>query len=206
MAISISTFYDDIVSTLKKTNSSFVSPGDVTNAANKACIDILHEFIKEYENTPNRFSVDQTLLKLHSFSGSATVRDLPSDVFKVSSIFNLDFEGDILDDKTFNDRAKSVIIPPAGTRPIATLYYDGGAKIRILPQSTDHKIKYWKNPTKCVYNFTQSNGVITFNPTGSVDIDFPMSEYTRIFNRTLTYLTPIAKDPDSAQLEQNILR
>lgn len=206
MAIGISGFHDDIRSQLKKYNSAFLSPGDIDIAINKSCIDILQMVINEYEANKATASVDQELLKLHSFSGDASERALPADVFKLSTVFIGDYEGDILNDKEFNERLNSVILPPSATRPIATIYNDGSKKIRILPTSSTHKIKYWKNPATAIYNFTASDGVPTYNPTGSVDVDFPMSEYTRLMNRTLVYLTPAAKDPESAQLESNINR
>jgi hypothetical protein len=179
-----------------------VGPIDIDFAINKAQYDILDVIILEYESAQRRSSVDQELLKLHSFSGTETERTLPSDIYKLSSVFLGDAEGDILDDKHFNDRLNSVIIQASASRPIATVYNDGSAKIRILPSASTHKIKYWKVPVTAVYNFTQTDGVITYNPTGSVDVGFPMSEYTRILNRTLFYLGIPAVNADVANLEK----
>jgi hypothetical protein len=207
MAIAIEGFHSDIRSVLKKYNSAFVSPEDIDKAINKSCIDILNIIIQEYKKSNGQFKTDQDLLLYHTFSGTATVRTLPSDVFQVSTVFIGEFEGDLLPDRVFNNRVNSVIVPPSATKPIATVYNLAGARtIQILPSSSDHRIKYWKNPTTCVYAFTVSSGVVTYNPTGSVDIDFPMSEYTRLFARALTYLAPSAKDPEAAQLEQNIIK
>ena len=208
MPIGIESFHDDIRSVLKKYNSSFVSPEDIDFAINKSCLDILLEIIEKHENTSERYMVDQELLVLHEFSGDAIVRTLPSDVFKASSVFTGNYEGDILPDTEFNDRLNSVIMPPIATRPIATIYKTSGGNntIEIVPSSDSHKLKYWKVPTKCNYAYTEANGVVSYTATGSVDIDFPQSQYTKLFNRTLTYLAPSAKDPDAAVLEQNILR
>jgi hypothetical protein len=54
-----------------------------------------------------------------------------------------------------------------------------------------------------LFNYTVADGVITYNPTGSVDVGFPMSEYTRILNRTLFYLGIPAVNADVANLEKN---
>ena len=205
MAIGISLIHNDVRSQIKKHNSAFVSPGDIDIAVNKAQYDILDLIISEYESGQKRSSADQDLLKLHSFSGDGTERTLPSDVYKLSTVFLADSEGDILDDKSFNDRLKSVIIPASATRPIATVYNEGDtAKIRILPTASTHKIKYWKVPVTAVYAFTATDGVITYNPTGSVDVGFPMSEYSRILARTLKYLGIPAVNADAANLEQNL--
>lgn len=203
MAIGISLIHNDVRSQIKKYNSAFVSPPDIDNAVNKAQYDILDLIIAEYESGQKRSSADQDMLKLHSFVGDATERALPSDVYKASSVFFGDFEGDILDDKHFNARVNSTIIPPSTTRPIATIYNDGAAKIRILPTGTTHKFKYWLNPTIAVYNFTQVDGVITYNPTGSVSVVFPMSEYSRLLNRTLFYLGIPSENVGAATLEKN---
>lgn len=202
MPIGINLIHNDIRSQIKKHNSGFVGPLDIDIAVNKAQYDILDLVIAEYESGQKRSSADQELLKLHTFSGAAEERALPSDVYKISVVLLADAEGDILDDKRFNDRLNSTIIPPSTSRPIATVYNDGAAKIRILPSASTHKIKYWKVPVTAVYNFTQTDGVIINNPTGSVDVGFPMSEYTRILNRTLFYLGIPAVNADAANLEK----
>jgi hypothetical protein len=202
MAISISLLHNDIRSQIKKHNSAFVSPSDIDFAINKSQYDVLDLIIAEYESGGKRSSADQDLLKLHLFSGTAEERSLPSDVYKLSTVFLSDSEGDILDDKRFNDRLNSIIIPPSASRPIATVYNDGASKIRIVPSASTHRIKYWIVPVVAKYNFTQTDGVITYNPTGSVDVGFPMSEYTKILNRTLFYLGIPSVNADVANLEK----
>lgn len=205
MAISINIIHDDIRATLKDNTSGFVSPEDIDRALNNACIDTLKEVVDEYKSRSNMFGADQSMLFLHSFSGTGTERVLPSDVFEVAAVFDNDYEGDLLDYSEFNDRLNSVIIPPSSTRPIATVYNDGAAKIKILPSSTTHKIKYWKSPATCKYGYTESNGNITFVSGTSTNIDFPISHYTRILTKALVYLAPNSKNRDSVELEQ-ILR
>ncbi len=205
MAIAINIMHDDIRGTLKKNTSGFVSPEDIDRAINNACLDVINDAISEYESRASQFSIDQSILFFHSFSGDATERALPSDVVKVAGVFYGDYEGDLLDLTEFNDRQQSVIIPPSATRPIATVYNDGVAKIKILPTGTTHKIKYWKVPATCKYNYTESLGVITFTSSGSTNIDFPMNYYTKILTKALVYLAPNSKNEDSAKLEQ-ILR
>lgn len=202
MPIGINVIHNDIRSQIKKHNSGFVGPLDIDIAVNKAQFDVLDLIIAEYESGQKRSSADQELLKLHSFSGAAEERALPNDVYKLSVILLGDAEGDVLDDKHFNDRLNSTIIPPSTSRPIATIYNDGAARIRILPSASTHKIKYWKVPVTAVYNFTQTDGVITYNSAGSVDVGFPMSEYTRILNRTLFYLGIPSVNADAANLEK----
>ncbi|MBK9936746.1 MAG: hypothetical protein IPP05_22170 [Cytophagaceae bacterium] len=205
MAISINIIHDDIRATLKDNTSGFVSPEDIDHALNNACIDVLKEVIDEYESRTSMFGPDQSMLYLYNFTGIASDRTLPNDVFKVAAVYDNDYEGDLLDYSEFNDRLNSVIIPPSSTRPIATVYNDGAAKIRILPSSSTHKIKYWKNPATCKYGYTESSGNTTFVSGTSTNIDFPISHYTRILTKALVYLAPNSKNKDSVELEQ-ILR
>lgn len=204
--INVETIHNDIRSMLKKYNSYFLSPENIDIAINKAKIDVLQATVTAYEESSNRFMGDQELLVIYPFTGVGSERTLPDDVFKVSVVLMDDNEGDLLDSSTFNGRLKSSIIPPTVLRPIATVYNDNGKKIRILPSGDGHKIKYWKIPVDCKYNYTVTNGNVSFNPTGSVNLGMPMSSYTDIVNRTLTYLSPAAKDVDAANLEQNILK
>jgi hypothetical protein len=202
MPIAIELIHNDIDSQIKKHNSAFLRPVDKDLAINKAQYDVLDLIITEYESNQRRSSADQDLLKLHTFTDVAEERTLPSDVYKLSTVFLGDAEGDLLDDKHFNDRLNSVILPPSVSRPIATVYNDGAAKIRILPAANTHKIKYWKVPTTAVFAYTQTDGVVTYNPTGSVNVGFPISEYTRILNRTLFYLGIPSVNADVANLEK----
>lgn len=202
MSISISLLHSDIKSQLRKYNSAFVGPIEIDLAVNKAQYDVLDQIILEYEGSQKRSSADQDLLKLHTFSGSAEERTLPADVYKLSVVLLGDAEGDILDDKRFNDRINSVILPPSTSRPVATVYNDGVAKIRIMPAATTHRIKYWKVPVTAVHNFTATDGNVVFNPTGSVNVDFPMSEYTRILNQELFYLGMPSASPDAVNLKE----
>jgi hypothetical protein len=205
MPIPVTYAHNDIRSTLKKNTSGFVSPEEIDRALNNACIDVLTEIVQAYNSRETRFSADQSLLILHSFSGSASERTLPEDVFEVAAVFIGDYEGDLLDYTEFNDRQQSAILPPSDTRPIGTVYNDGAAKIKILPASATHKMKYWKIPTLCVYAYTTSDGVPTYASSGSVNIEFPMTYYPRILTKALVYLVPSSKNEDSAKLEQ-ILR
>lgn len=202
MPIAIELIHNDIDSQIKKHNSAFLRPLDKDLAINKAQYDVLDLIITEYESNQRRSSADQDLLKLHTFTDVAEERTLPSDVYKLSTVFLGDAEGDLLDDKHFNDRLNSVILPPSVSRPIATVYNDGAAKIRILPAANTHKIKYWKVPVTAVFAYTQTDGVVTYNPTGSVNVGFPMSEYTKILNRTLFYLGIPSVNADVANLEK----
>lgn len=202
MPIPINYAHDEIRGILKKNTSSFLSPEDIDKALTNACLDVENDVIQEYKARSTRFAADQNLLFLHSFTGTASERDLPSDVFEVASVLIGDYEGDLLDYTEFNERQQSVILPPSETRPIGTVYTDGTAKIKILPSSSIHKIKYWKIPALCKYNYTDTDGIPVYNATGSVNIDFPMSYYPRILTKALVYLAPISKNADSTNLEQ----
>ena len=58
-----------------------------------------------------------------------------------------------------------------------------------------------RKPAKAVYNYTTSSGNITYNPTGSVDIDIDDRYFTDIMTRALMYLGISLKDGDIASAE-----
>jgi hypothetical protein len=204
MAISINKLHTEIKKTLRKNSSFWASPADRDNAINRASLDILERVIMEYPQ--NRMRVDHGMFKIATLTVAAEDVNLPSDVYKLCLILGDDNEGDILDYRQYFARKQSVIIPPSATRPIATTYSDSGtAKVKVQPTTgiTTYKIGYWKIPTTAVYAFNQSSGIDTYNPTGSVDLDWPESYYNEILNRALFYLGVTVRDPDSAQLESN---
>lgn len=204
MPISVERLHRDVRSQLKKHTSGFVSPEDIDDAIFKSAIDATHFSIKSYKNNIDKFSNAQELL-FSATLASGEIKTLPTDVFEVAAIFDNDFEGDLLDYSEFNDRAKSFILPPINQRPIATVFKDAtGNKIRVLPASATNTIKYWKNPTPCKFAYTETSGIPVYSAGGSTDLDFPISEYTNILNRTLIYLTPSAKNLEAAAIESQV--
>lgn len=204
MAISVEDIHKDIRSQLKKHTSGFVSPEDIDNALNKASIDILKNIVAEYRFNKNINNADYELLVSVPLAGSTVTHALPDDIFSIVGVFDGNFEGDILNAFDFNNRRNSLILAPTKTRPVATIYNNGGPKIDVLPASGTNTIKYWKNPTPCVYAYTVTSGVIAYSAGGSTDLEFPLSYYTDIINRALVYLTPSAKNVEAAQLETQI--
>lgn len=195
--ISVEDFHRDVRALLKQNKSGFVTPKDIDSFINLSTLDIVAETVKIYRASGQDFSEDNNLIKLHTFSGSATERDLPIDVHTIVGVFNGTSEGDLLDLSTYNDRLSSVIIPPTTTRPIATTY---GDKILIEPASATHRIKYFRVPTKCNYAYTTSSGNITFTSSGSLDIDLPESLYSNLLKRVLVYCLPITNNVNAGQL------
>ena len=204
MAISVEALHKDIRSQLKKHTSGFVSPEDIDDALNKAAIDALSTIVSAYRFDKQINNADQELLVSATLAGSTSIHTLPDDIYSIVGVFDGNFEGDILSAFDFNNRRNSLILAPTKTRPVATIYNNGGPKIEVLPASATNTIKYWKNPEPCVYAYTVTAGVITFSAGGSTDLEFPMSYYTQIINRALVYLTPSAKNTEAAQLETQI--
>jgi len=112
---------------------------------------------------------------------------------------------------SFIDRKNSTIVPPVIStatndyKPIATIY-DG--KIEVAPRpstgSYNFVLLYFRKPTTGVFNFTTSNGNITYTSSGSTDLDWDVRSFSDIANRSLTYLGFPIKDSQTIQLESVI--
>lgn len=204
MAILVKDLHEDIRSKLKKHAGGFVSPEDIDTAINDAALDVLALIVKNYKENRLERTAEQDLLLNFPLTGGP-VYTLPLDIFSLVAVFDGNAEGDILNAFDFNNRRNSLILAPSSLKPIATVYnLASSPKIEILPTSGANSIKYWKNPTKCVFAYTAPLGVITYSAGGSIDLNFPLSYKTDIVARALVYLTPSAKNVEAAQLETQI--
>ena len=80
------------------------------------------------------------------------------------------------------------------------------AKIQFAPVpvsgTLDYTLVYVKKPTTAVFNFTTSNGNITYAGGGSVDLDISDRFLGDIYARTLMYLGVTLDSPILLQTEQ----
>lgn len=207
--IPIEQMHDYIRMILQKNYGSFVSPGDIDKAIDRAQYDLLDEIIMNYDRKGMTFRDDNVFLVKASAAittaGGNSVT-LPADYYEMQNIFyrdgsNNEFEGELLKHDEFQDRRTSVIIPPILTEPIATIY---GGVIEFFPAGdVNYQILYWKNPTTPAYAFTQTNGIITFDDANSVDLDWDQKDFSNISSRALKYLGYSIKDGQVISVEQN---
>ena len=201
MAISISDAHDFIRSIIKKNKGGFISPKDIDRAINRGVADWMSAVITKYRNT-GKFEYDHLLVKrvqLSATVGNSAILDVPADYIEGLTIYHTNadgvlIEGTIYSWDTFLEVKNSSILAPDRAFPAATIYLDssGTARIEFAPVPTSgtflYTFIYMRKPATALYNYSTSNGNITFNPTGSVDIDVADRYYTDIITRALLYL------------------
>lgn len=201
MAISISDAHDFIRSIIKKNKGGFVSPKDIDRAINRGVADWMSAVISKYHRT-GKFEYDHLLVKRAALSATpanSAVLDVPTDYVEGLTIYHTNADGILIEGTLYSwdeflEIKNSSILAPDRAYPAATIYLNesGTAKIEFAPVPTSGTYSftfvYMRKPATALYNYTVSNGNITFNPTGSVDIDVADRYYSDIITRALMYL------------------
>lgn len=214
MSISISDAHDFIRSIIKKNKGGFVSPKDIDRAINRGIADWMSAVITKYHRT-GKFEYDHLLVKRSTLSATAVnsgVLDVPADYVEGLTIYHTNadsvlIEGTLYSWDEFLEIKNSSILAPDRAYPAATIYLDssGTAKIEVAPVPISgtytFTFVYMRKPATALYNYTTSNGNITFNPTGSVDIDVADRYYSDIITRALMYLGVTISDGSIAGIE-----
>jgi hypothetical protein len=199
MAVSIKEAHEFIRSILKKNKAGFVSPQDIDRFLNRAVSDWISAIIFKFKKT-KEFNYDHLLTKRTTFTvgTSTSIQSLPADYFEGLTIYinnnGATVEGTIYNWDEFFEKENSAILKPDVDYPAATIFIDSdnGSKIQFSPAPTSgtlsYTLVYVKKPTPAVYNYTQTNGNIVFNPTGSVDLDISDRFLGDIYVRAAMYL------------------
>jgi hypothetical protein len=212
MAVSIEEAHKFIRSILKKNRAGFVSPQDIDLYLNRAVSDWISAIVFKYKKT-KKFDYDHLLTKRIDFSvvAGSGIMNLPADYLEGLTIYitngNL-VEGTLYNWDEFLEVTNSKIITPSISYPAATIFLDSAnaAKIQFAPVPVSgtyvYTLVYVKKPTTAVFNFTTSNGNITYAGGGSVDLDISDRFLGDIYARTLMYLGVTLDSPILLQTEQ----
>lgn len=213
MAVSINEAHQFIRGLLKKNKSGFVSPQDIDRYLNRAVNDWISSIVFNYKKT-KKFDYDHLLTKKATFNvtSSTSIQDLPADYIEGLTVYvqnnGIDKEGTLYNWDEFLEVINSSILAPDLDYPVATIYLDstGTAKIQFAPVPTSgtyvYTLIYIRKPVDAVFNYTTSNGNITYNSTGSVDLDISDRFIGDIYARTLLYLGITLENPVLIQAEQ----
>lgn len=221
MAISINDAHQFIRQLLKKNKGGFVPPADIDRAINRGVSDWISAVINKYHRT-GKFEYDHLLVKRATFTvssstGTQSLLSNAPDYIEGLTIYidgtgSNKVEGTIYSWDEFLEILNSNILAPDISYPAATIYIvdEGGAdvpKIQFSPVPTSgnytYTLVYLRKPDPAVYAYTfnSSTGEITYNPTGSVDIDISDRYYTDIITRALMYLGITIRDADIVGIE-----
>lgn len=216
MAILIKDAHDFIRSIIKKNKGGFVSPGDIDIAVNRGVSDWMSAVIYKYKQT-GKFDYDHLFVKKKTFtvsSSTGTQSLSTTDYVEALTIYlttgGSTKEGTIYNWDEFLEIQNSSILTPNVDYPASTIFVVEESSVNVpkiqfspVPVSGnyDYTLVYMRKPAKAVYNYTTSSGNITYNPTGSLDIDIDDRYFTDIMTRALMYLGISLKDGDIASAE-----
>ena len=217
MPILIKDAHDFVRSIIKKNKSGFVSPGDIDIAINRSVSDWINSTVYKYKKS-GKFPFDHLLIKRKSFSvtSSTATQSLSTTDYVEALTIYLTISGNTKEGSIFNwdeflEVQNSKILFPTTDEPAATIYVAEESSVNVpkiqfapVPASGvtyDYTLVYMRKPAKAIFAFTTSSGNITYNPTGSVDIDIDDRYFTDIMTRALMYLGVSLRDGDVASTE-----
>lgn len=214
MAIAIKDAHDFIRSIIKKNKGGFVSPGDIDIAINRGVSDWMSAVIYRYKRT-GKFDYDHLFVKKKAYTvtpSTGTQAINATDYVEALTVYlkgtdQVVREGTIYSWDEFLEIQNSAILVPDQYFPVATIFVSEAnvQSIQFQPVpasgSYEYTLMYMRKPAKAVYNYTTSSGNITYNPTGSVDIDIDDRYFSDIATRALMYLGISLKDGDVASSE-----
>ena len=118
-----------------------------------------------------------------------------------TALSGLEYPINLVIDSEWVLKQKSRFLPITEEEPIARIY---GRSLEVLPKTVAPIMYYLKKPTVGVWNYTTSaDGYSTiFNPTGSVDVDFPEIAHNEIIEKVISLLGVPLRDGVLTQFEQ----
>ena len=214
MAILIKDAHDFIRSIIKKNKAGFVRPGDIDIAINRGVSDWMSAVIYKYKTT-GKFDYDHLFVKRKAYTVSSSTGTQAigiTDYVEALTVYmkgtdQVTREGTVYSWDEFLEVQNSAILTPDQNFPASTIFVSeaGVQSIQFLPVpvsgSYEYTLVYMRKPVKAVYAYTTSGGNITYNPTGSVDIDIDDRYFSDIATRALMYLGISLKDGDIASTE-----
>lgn len=107
---------------------------------------------------------------------------------------------EFVDDAQLADRLNSEIVPPTNEYPIMVEYSD---YFQFFPQSLQNvKLTYLRLPVKPVWAYTVINGEAVYDPTNSVNSEFPDECMQDLVDKTVVWIATNIKDYNAAAFSQ----
>jgi len=189
---------------IRKYKAGYKSPAEIDNALYRGLLDFYNSlFLSGSDSQPLSWYLTELACNI---SGSNSF-DLPANYGRPAAIYStvssVRKEGDILSENEYLDRSESLIIPPTLSRPIARII---GKKIEFYPSDAgNYTLSYYRVPIKPIFNYTVAiNGRdISYNPTGSVDVDVNNSSLNNVIVIAMGYLGVSLRD-ESLLLEKQL--
>jgi hypothetical protein len=99
---------------------------------------------------------------------------------------NINYGVSVVNEEELQSRLESQVVPVALTGPIAVI--NSGKQIQLFPDTAQNGfVFYFRRPLAPIYNYTQSGRTITYNPTGSQDLEWGEQDINNILVKALSY-------------------
>jgi hypothetical protein len=194
-------YIHDLIDLLtKKGKSGYFPRVDIDTAVYTASKQLFDEEYKKYEinqevsDSLKVFQTDPTSLSL---DGAGKVNK-PADYLHVTSLrdsTNKDI--DVIAEAFIGTRLDDEICPPEVGFSICVFYK---TYLQFYPiGTTGVKITYLKNPVQPVYAYTVVNGREVYDDTNSVDVEWNVSDQSKVTMRALAILGVALSDSELAQ-------
>lgn len=193
---------------LRKYKAGYKSPTEIDNALYRGLLDFYNSLFSANDSQQLSRYVKEQVCNISSTNVFAIGADFNRPIIIKSIVGALQYEGEILAENEWLDRLNSVILEPDLQHPIARItgISNTTQNIEFYPSDAGNFVLvYYRSPTKPVYNYTVAvNGRdITFNPTGSVDLDVHVNSINNVIVRAIAYLGISLKDESSLLERQN---
>jgi hypothetical protein len=196
--------HDTIRGQIRKYRASYKTAEEIDSALYRSLMDFYNKlFLGQRNSQQLSHYLSEQICDITTSNSFDLNLDFNRPVIIKSVVGQIQYEGDILAENEWMDRLNSVIIPPSLEKPIARVL---GDKIEFYPgDAGNFVLVYYRSPVKPEYKYTvDGNGRdITFNPTGSVDLDVNKNSINNVISGALAYLGVSLKD-DSLLMEKQI--
>lgn len=179
--------HDIVRDTIRKNKAGYKSPEQIDRALYRGLTDYMGFLMQKgtsSETQPLTFWLKEQVIN----GSSATINE---DFLKESNLYSKvdgkEYEGDILSEQEFFDRANSFILFPQYEDPIARIV---GRNIQILPQNGNYVFSYYREPVQCKWAYTvaENGRDLTFDEDNSIELDCNRTSMSEVISRAIYYL------------------
>lgn len=193
MAKLVKQIHDLISLAIDKGYTQYITDAQIDDVIDGAQMEFFRQLLKRY---PQDKRVRNDLLPFEvraSITVAAKIGPLPADfeheIETWVTVGGLNYPVTLLETGFFKRRVLDPIDPPSATNVFASIYYDGGKKIEVAPDTTPILIQYFKRPTKPFYATTgPTNGQFVYDDASSIDVLWSATVHDIIIQKSLSPL------------------
>jgi hypothetical protein len=212
--ISVDTVYQRVQAILNKENRGYMTPQEYNLLANQAQLEIFEQYFydlnqfnrageitNEYANIVNNIKEKINLFRTSSSINKVnSVYTLPSNMYRLGTVYAGDFEADPIDQNQFLNINASKLTKPTSKRPV---YIRNGNELTVYPTDiTTVSCTYIKKPSQVDWGYVEVNNVAKYDATTATNYDIHESDETTVVYKILSYAGLVIKQPDVSQVAE----